>query len=105
MNIDVIRQAAENYADESFVQPLNSFGEPMTMPPGQTVPHGYRQHCKVAKKHFIAGVFWHQNVTSITVAVVEPSKHACPFMSMINWIKKIGKDFGNFIIRIVCGKV
>jgi len=55
---DTIEEAAEEYAHKSFVYPLNTFGEPLAIPPGQTVPMGYTKHCKVAKKHFIAGAQW-----------------------------------------------
>ena len=55
---DTIEKAAEEYAHKSFVYPLNTFGEPLAIPPGQTVPMGYTKHCKVAKKHFVAGAEW-----------------------------------------------
>lgn len=60
MNKEVIHQAAQNYAAESFEQPLNKKGEIMSIPAGHTVPYGYRKHCKLAEKHFKAGVRWYQ---------------------------------------------
>jgi hypothetical protein len=32
----------------------------MSIPTGHTVPYGYRKHCKLAEKHFKAGVLWYQ---------------------------------------------
>lgn len=105
MNKDIIRQAAQQYADKSFVQPLNSFGEPMSLPPGQTVPCGYRKHCKIAEKHFIAGVTWHSEVSSIQDAVVQPSKHECPFMSFMSWVENSYVRSKRYFIKVYRGKV
>jgi hypothetical protein len=60
MNKEIIHQAAQVHAEKSFVQPLNSQGEIMSIPTGHTVPYGYRKHCKLAEKHFKAGVLWYQ---------------------------------------------
>lgn len=65
MNKSIIHQAAQLYSEKSFIQPINSFGEPLSIPPGQTVPMGYRKHCKIAEKHFKAGVAWHMEMTAI----------------------------------------
>lgn len=62
MNKEVIHQAAIDYAEKSFVYPLNKEGEPLSIPAGQTVPYGYRKHCKRAEKHFKAGVAWYKEV-------------------------------------------
>jgi hypothetical protein len=65
MNKEVIHQAAIAYAEKSFVYPLNKEGEPLSIPAGQTVPYGYRKHCKIAEKHFKAGVAWYKEVEYI----------------------------------------
>jgi hypothetical protein len=44
---------------KSFIQPLNAQGEVMSIPTGHTVPYGYK-NCKLAEKHFKAGVLWYQ---------------------------------------------
>lgn len=105
MNKDIIRQAAENYADSSFVHPLNAHGEPMTIPSGQTVPHGYRKHFNSAKKHFLAGVEWHSEVSSIKEDVVQPSKHGCPFMSFMAWTESLYVRSRRYLIKVYRGKV
>jgi hypothetical protein len=38
----------------------NQRSEVMSIPTGHTVPYGYRKHCKLAEKHFKAGVLWYQ---------------------------------------------
>jgi hypothetical protein len=60
MNKEIIHQAAQAHAEKSFIQPLNAQGEVMSIPTGHTVPYGYRKHCKLAEKHFKAGVLWYQ---------------------------------------------
>jgi hypothetical protein len=65
MNKEIIQQAAEAYGEKSFIWPLNSEGDLASIPVGQTVPHGYRKHCKIAEKHFKAGVLWHEEQTAI----------------------------------------
>jgi hypothetical protein len=55
MNKEIIHQAAQAHA-ENLLQPLNAQGEVMSIPTGHTVPYGYRKHCKLAEKHFKAGV-------------------------------------------------
>jgi hypothetical protein len=60
MNKEIIHQASQVYAEQSFIQPMNARGEVMSMPAGHTVPYGYRKHCKIAERHFKAGVAWYQ---------------------------------------------
>jgi hypothetical protein len=60
MNKEIIHQAAQAHAEKSFIQPLNAQGEVMSIPTGHTVPYGYK-HCKLAEKHFKAGVFGIKN--------------------------------------------
>jgi hypothetical protein len=43
--------------EKSSTQPTS---EVMSIPTGHTVPYGYRKHCKLAEKHFKAGVLWYQ---------------------------------------------
>ena len=86
MNKNIIHQAAQLYAEKSFIQPLNSFGEPLALPPGQIVPAGYRKHCKVAEKHFKAGVAWHKEMTTITPEEIE--KPAVKKKSILDFLTK-----------------
>jgi len=90
MNKNIIHQAAQVYSEKSFVQPLNSFGEVLSLPPGQTVPSGYRKHCKLAERHFKAGVSWHAEMTAFQQ---EDQTGACSTSSkkkgMLSYLSKV----------------
>ena len=55
MKQETLEEAAEKYANESFVPIRNSDGEILRIPSGQTVPCGFTKHKKVAIKHFTNG--------------------------------------------------
>ena len=57
---ETLEEAAERYADESFIPMKNSEGEPLRIPVGQSVPCGFTKHKKVATKHFTNGAKWQQ---------------------------------------------
>lgn len=82
MNKEIIHQAAQEYAEQSFIQPLNKEGEVMSLPAGQTVPYGYRKHCKLAEKHFKAGVKWYQEVNYLSPEVKIEKKPWWSFFNM-----------------------
>jgi hypothetical protein len=60
MKTETLEEAADEYACNSFVWPLNKQGEKQSIPLGQIVPPGYAKHQKVVTKHFIEGAKWQQ---------------------------------------------
>jgi len=62
---ETLEEAAERYADKSFIPMRNSDGEPLRIPLGQSVPCGFTKHKKVATKHFINGAKWQQENSNI----------------------------------------
>jgi hypothetical protein len=57
MNKEIIHQAAQAHAEKSLTMIQRK--RVMSIPTGHTVPYGYRKHCKLAEKHFKAGVLWY----------------------------------------------
>jgi hypothetical protein len=50
-----VEAMAHAHALDTFVWPKNNNGEPISLPPGQTTPPGFKKHCKAVEKHFTAG--------------------------------------------------
>ena len=57
---ETLEEAAKKYAKDSFIWPLNKEGEKQSIPPGQSVPTGYKKHQRIAIKHFTNGAKWQQ---------------------------------------------
>jgi hypothetical protein len=97
-----LEEVAEKHANDSFIWPLNKHGERQSIPVGQSVPSGYRKHCKIATKHFIAGAKWKEKNSYSEEEVLEllelydnhiqenfiPSK---TILSTKKWFEKIKK--------------
>ncbi len=58
--------ASLKYCFTSFRWPNNKEGEPISIPPGQTVPNGFTKHKRLVKKAFIEGALW-QNKRSYSL--------------------------------------
>lgn len=53
-----VEEAAREYAENSFIHPVNGIGEPIQAPVGQN-PKGWRKHFNSTTKAFKAGADWH----------------------------------------------
>lgn len=57
-NTETLEEDSYIYCCNSYKWPLNKEGEPITIPPNQSVPPGFTKHSKIVEKAFLAGAQW-----------------------------------------------